>query len=361
MRNSSIHGIIPPVCDRGCKLKMIDLSQNQFEGPLPRFLSNCTMLEFINLGDNRLNDVFPSWYGTLPELRVLVLRSNRLYGVIKKLGSNYEFPNLRIADLSDNSFTGILPSGYFKIWNSMKGINATNSSYIMESSNIHSKQVHWNFGFNYSVTITNKGTIMDYKKIRENFGLIDLSRNKFEGGIPECIGNLSGIHALNLSHNNLSGCIPSSLGNIRELESLDLSQNKLSGEIPQQLAQLTFLSVFNVSHNFLGGPIPTGHQFDTFEINSYEGNLELCGDPLPNKCNNSDTSSHPPNSPNPEEDQDSRSLFELDWKFVVIGYCSGAVVGMIIGHFVIKKNPFWFFMTFGLRQHNGRRRRRRRT
>ncbi|XP_048337010.2 receptor-like protein 6 [Ziziphus jujuba] len=357
--NNSFHGNIPSLCESGSELRMIDLSHNQFEGRLPRLLPDCRMLEAVNLGDNKFHDVFPSWYGTLPELRVLILRSNRLYGVIREPIFSHEFPNLRIVDLSENSFEGTLPSEYFKIWNSMKAIDATNSSYMNENATLHGKSMSWRGEFVYSITLTNKGTFLSYGKIRDNFVFIDLSTNKFKGEIPECIGNLSGIHVLNFSHNNLSGSIPSSLGNLKELESLDLSQNKFSGEIPQQLAQLTFLSRFNVSHNFLRGSIPIGKQFDTFENSSYEGNLELCGTPLTKKCKNFETF-QPPNSIS-DQVQDSGSSFELDWKFVAIGYCTGAVVGMVIGHYVIKKNPYLFFKTFGLRQHNGRRRRRRRT
>nr|XP_048337011.1 receptor-like protein 49 [Ziziphus jujuba var. spinosa] len=127
--NNSFHGNIPSLCESGSELRMIDLSHNQFEGRLPRLLPDCRMLEAVNLGDNKFHDVFPSWYGTLPELRVLILRSNRLYGVIREPIFSHQFPNLRIVDLSENSFEGTLPSEYFKIWNSMKAIDATNSSY----------------------------------------------------------------------------------------------------------------------------------------------------------------------------------------------------------------------------------------
>ncbi|KAJ7968208.1 putative Leucine-rich receptor-like kinase family protein [Quillaja saponaria] len=130
-----------------------------------------------------------------------------------------------------------------------------------------------------------------HPKVQEDFTAIDISSNKFEGEIPNFIGDLEGLYLLNLSNNRFVGSIPTSLGSLAKLESLDMSQNKLFGQIPQELTRLTFLEFFNVSCNNLHGPIPREKQFDTFENNSFLGNLELCGNPLSKKCGSFDNSS----------------------------------------------------------------------
>ncbi|WOG87281.1 hypothetical protein DCAR_0206504 [Daucus carota subsp. sativus] len=68
------------------------------------------------------------------------------------------------------------------------------------------------------------------------------------------------------------------------LESLDLSSNRLEGEIPQQITNIYSLSRLNLSCNQLSGHIPQGYQFNTFENDSYVGNLGLCGNPLSREC-----------------------------------------------------------------------------
>nr|XP_048328455.1 receptor-like protein 54 [Ziziphus jujuba var. spinosa] len=264
---------------------MIDLSHNQFQGRLPQMLANCMMLQVLNLGNNRFSDVFPSWLGTLLNLR--------------KHNGNPVFSTLRVFYLSNNSFTGKLPYEFFKNLNAMRVKDVGNSSYL------------------------------------------------FEGSIPHSIGILQRLHVLNLSNNIFNGKIPSSLGNITELESLDLSNNKLSGQIPPQLAQLTFLEVFEVSHNHLTGPIPQMNQLSTFDVGSYKGNLGLCGNPLPRKCE----SSVPPSGL--EEEQVSKSTLEFHWMTVVPGYVSGLVIGMVIGQFFAPQKHDWFVKTFGQRKQRG--------
>ncbi|XP_042491837.1 receptor-like protein 9DC3 [Macadamia integrifolia] len=179
------------------------------------------------------------------------------------------------------------------------------------------------------------------EKITETFTTINLSCNKFRGNISVAIGELKALMGLNLSANDLTGQIPSSFSQLIRLESLDLSINSLSGEIPQQLPALTFLSVLDLSQNHLTGRIPQGNQFGTFPAASYEGNLGLCGPPLPKRCGVID-SALPPALALEKEEEDSTSL--LDWRFVVPGYCSGVIIGVMIGH-----TMFWRIIgCFGL-------------
>nr|XP_048334798.1 receptor-like protein 7 [Ziziphus jujuba var. spinosa] len=337
LRNNSFHGIIPEICKIGGNLEMINLSDNQLQGHLPRSLSNCMMLQVLAISNNQLNDVFPSWLGSLPKLRLLTLRRNWFHSIIGEPENDMQFPKLQVIDLSYNNFTGELPSQYISNWNSMKVINNISTEVTYMNSILHyivSGTTRSIFTYLYVITITHKGVERYRVQIQDNFAAIDLSCNRFEGKIPILIGNLKALRSLNLSNNILTGHIPLALENLNDLESLDISQNSLSGAIPQQLSQLGFLSIFNVSHNNLTGPIPHGKQFDAFDNTSFEGNPGLCGALLSKKCENS-MLLPPPNSAFEKDDGDSVSQLKLDWKFVLAGYTSGLVVGIVLSDFVI--------------------------
>ncbi|KAH9793696.1 Receptor-like protein 7 [Citrus sinensis] len=320
LQSNNFQGSIPQTFTKGTNLAMIDLSNNSLRGRIPKSLANCVKLKFVHLGNNQITDVFPSWLGTLPELEVLVLKSNNFHGEIKEPRTAFDFLKLRIIDLSHNRFGGILPSKPFDCWNSMKYVNASNLTSMHDTLDPRGYPVSTYFGFfDYSLTMSNKGTELEYEKLSNLITAIILSNNSFVGEIPTSIANLKGLRNLNLSNNNLQGRIPSSLSNLTAIESMDLSSNMLSGNIPQQLSELTFLAVFNVSDNMLTGPIPRGKQFDTFLKSSFDGNPGLCGGPLSKKCNNSEASP-------PEEDPHSESVFAFGWKTVVIGYASGTII-----------------------------------
>ncbi|KAF5442828.1 hypothetical protein F2P56_035446 [Juglans regia] len=334
LRRNNFGSNIPKTWAKECSLKMIDLSQNQLQGHLPRSLANCMELEYLHVGRNQINDTYPFWLGTLQQLKILVLHSNGFYGSMRSSETNYTFPDLHIIDLSHNHFSGHLSARYFAQWDAMKSIGVNNLNYMGSE-------------VSYSIIITIKGVELEFEKIQDGLTVIDFSCNRFEGDIPEKLGNLKGLHALNLSNNAFTGHIPSSFGNLKQLESLDLSQNKLFGKIPPELVQLNFLSIFNVSHNCLTGPIPHGQQFETFLNNSFKDNPGLCGWPLSKICGDSNSSTPPPST---FEENQGPIFFEFGWKVVVMGYGCGFIFGVAIGHIVTTRKQDWLIKIFGQKQ-----------
>ncbi|KAJ9169941.1 hypothetical protein P3X46_018082 [Hevea brasiliensis] len=345
-----IDGSISPAWRNECNLRFINLSQNRLQGQIPRLLANCSMLEFIDFGNNQLNDSFPSWLGNLPELRVLILRSNGFYGALRKVGAR-KFRKLQIINLSQNTFTGDLPTKYFEIWDAMKVINSSHMTYMGEIDVDSGYLPEFAYdNHDYSMTMNNKGSALEYLKIPSTLVAIDFSYNRFEGPIPNVIGNLTALHLLNLSNNMLTGHVPSSLVNMKALECLDLSGNQLSGQIPLQLSELTALSSFNVSWNHLSGPIPQGQQFDTFDSKSYKGNSGLCGPFLEKKCESYETFPSTPSTIKEDEDSGFGSFFKINWMIILIGYAGGLIVGVVAGNEFTKIKHDWFVKTFGRKQ-----------
>nr|XP_043619150.1 receptor-like protein 7 [Erigeron canadensis] len=345
LRNNNLQGTIPNTFTNECKLQMISLSKNKLKGGVPRSLESCDSLELLDLGNNYLEDVFPFWLGAISGLQVLVLRSNKFHGVVRASSkTGYSFTKLRIIDLSYNSFSGNLPQQYFQEWSAMKETQAT-AGYMeteistVEVSNNEQVVYTWGGNYSYSMIMINKGVSLEYEKI-PIFVAIDLSSNKFEGNISESIKDLIGLRFLNLSNNQLSGAIPPFIGKLTNLESLDLSINKLSGMIPQELVQLNFLQVFDVSYNNLSGRIPQGPQFNTFESNSYVGNLALCGYPLSRKCVTLEVSD--PSTVPVDEGTEPDFPSGVDWVVILVGVGTGLVIGLVFGNHLTVRGYKWF-------------------
>ncbi|KAJ7968205.1 Receptor-like protein [Quillaja saponaria] len=362
--NNSLTGEISPLICNMSSLQVLDLSDNSFGGSIPHCLFNfSSSLKVMNLKSNNLQGCIPqSWtkvnnlmvinlsqnkLQALPSLKILILRSNEFHGpVYSSETNNRGFPQLVIIDLSFNSFIGEFPSKLFQDWTKRKNDSADHLTYMHVPAISFINYYRWDIEYNFTITMTNKGMQTIYQKVREDFIAIDISSNKFEGEIPNSIGHLRGLNLLNLSNNMFVGSIPPSLGSLAKLESLDMSQNKLFGQIPQELAQLTFLEFFNVSCNNLSGHIPQGKQFNTFDNNSFLGNLELCGNPLLKKCGNFDNSPHLL-SPS-EEDQGSFEL--ISWIIILMGYGCGLVIGFAIGLRVITGKSYWFIKIVAIGQ-----------
>ncbi|KAL6205382.1 hypothetical protein ACLB2K_022642 [Fragaria x ananassa] len=284
----------------------------------------CTRLEFLNLAKNHISDIFPSWLWAFPALRVLSLRrSNRFYGIVGMDATDYlESSKLCTIDISNNAFSGLLPSDYMERWDCLK----------------IGRRRRCNIPLRFlgdSVQQREKSHVQPFDG--PYLKLVDFSSNKFEGKIPGTVGNLLGLSFLNLSDNILTGNIPSSLGYLTQLESLDLSRNQLSGEIPNTLAQLRYLAMFNVSHNHLTGPIPYVNQLATFYNSSYQGNSGLCGDHLSEKCHEV--------SENEENHRDP-------------GLVSRLVVGIFAGNILTTSKHEWFVEKFSRRRRPHRKRKR---
>ncbi|KAK1439731.1 hypothetical protein QVD17_05551 [Tagetes erecta] len=347
LKRNNFHGPMMYTFTHGSLMKRIDLSENQFTGQLSKTLANCTNLEFLSLDGNSFEDVFPFWLGSLPNLQILILRSNKFFGAIQGLTTpGSVFQKLRIMDLSNNDFSGQLPKNIFQTWNAMKSIDVEKSSMMETKLYVEPRST---FDFPYSMTLTNKGVKIEYPHILNILIAIDLSSNNFKGHIPESLNDLHGLQSVNLSNNHFTGCVLPSLGNLRNLESLDLSQNELAGEIPHELLQLNFLSILNVSFNHLHGSIPQGKQFNTFDNNSYMGNLGLCGKPLSQECQASTT----PTTLVPSTNNEYESLLPceiIDWIIIFLGVGSGLVVGVVLRNLLSARYNDWFIESLGMRE-----------
>ncbi|XP_062005633.1 receptor-like protein 7 [Rosa rugosa] len=331
LRRNNLTDYIADKFPQSCSLQSLDLSGNQIQGQFPKSLTNCTKREVLILGKNQITDAFPCFLKNISTLRVLALQSNKFYGHIGCAKTNGTWPMLQIIDLANNNFDGEIPGSSLSTWQAMMA-NKDDAA-----SKLHHLQFHNQYFCQDAITVTSKGIDMELVKVLTVFTSIDFSCNKFNGPIPEEIGELKSLRVLNLSGNAFTGEIPSSLGNLQQLESLDLSQNNLGGQIPPQLAKLTFLSFMNVSYNQLVGEIPKGTQISTFSKASFVGNKGLYGPPLT-------AENRPVLSPPTLEGSHQNSGGEIYWGLISaeIGFTFG--IGMAIGSLLFcKRWRNWYY------------------
>ncbi|KAB2601754.1 LRR receptor-like serine/threonine-protein kinase [Pyrus ussuriensis x Pyrus communis] len=341
-------------------LYYMDLSHNQFEGPLPLLSSDAHVLHlksnsfsgpipsnfgqlmpklsYLNLAENHLNGTIPSSLCSMQTLLHLSLRSNQLYGEFPEAWSVW--PNIMVVDVADNNLSGNIPSSAGvprTIPKCLKNLTALTffpyNNYTVPSYD------------EVQTTVTTKGSELVYYETALRWVYsIDLSSNNLEGKIPEEMTSLIALGTLNLSRNQLRGNIPSTIGNLRWLETLDLSHNRLSGQIPQSYSSLSLLAHVNLSFNNLAGRIPSGNQLQTLEDPSiYEGNPLLCGVPLLTKCPGDETPPFRPSDAGDNKDEDDNGRL---WLYVSITL--GFIIGFwgVCGTLIVKKSWRYAYFRF---------------
>ncbi|XP_012487774.2 receptor-like protein EIX2 [Gossypium raimondii] len=262
---NNLSGKFPDLHLRFNSFPSVSLSSNKFHGSIPRFLFNTTVL---NLSKNMFSGTLSTFCSFINDnLDHVYLSDNQLSGNLPDCWMN--FKQLVVLNLESNSLSGVIPSSF---------------------GSLH--------------------------KLQTSLKLLDLGENRFSGNIL----------LLNLSLNHLSSTIPTCLQNLTAMTSdhsaatytgyasvvwkvveqeygktlgllkvIDLSSNNLSGEIPGELTSLVELITFkpvkklvecclNLSNNNPSGKIPLSTQLQSFLVESYMGNVGLCGLPLNAIC-----------------------------------------------------------------------------
>ncbi|XP_040947485.1 receptor-like protein EIX2 [Gossypium hirsutum] len=101
-------GPVSPICNITGEgfLALFDLSNNLFSGVVPDCFGSFPFLTALNLGDNSFSGSLPRSLGSLISLEMLRLRGNKFSGVLPSSLQNCA--KLKFLDLSDNEFEAIL-------------------------------------------------------------------------------------------------------------------------------------------------------------------------------------------------------------------------------------------------------------
>jgi hypothetical protein len=336
LSNNTLEGEMLPRDSNMTSLEWLQLSGNQFQGMISPAISNSPSLKILDIRNNNLSGNIPKWLYDQPFLAAVLLSGNHFEGHL--IPRMCQMESLQVFDISNNHISGGIPSCLDSITFWKKSSPISNGlNYSIEMGRllvlINQKEIELKLVIQMALRIKHKEYV--FKGIPLSLmTLIDMSSNQLTGSIPSKMGELSQLRSLNLSNNFLTGPIPSSFQNLKNVESFDLSHNNLSGRIPDELVGLTFLSTFLVAYNNLSGRIPSERQFLTFGMESYDGNLDLCGYPLPRNCSTTNQL-----EPRHEDEKEETRIIDSPlffYAFVVVSYAFGFWV--FFGILILNKN-----------------------
>ncbi|KAL5208469.1 hypothetical protein ABZP36_032904 [Zizania latifolia] len=177
------------------RLRTLDLSRNQFSGPVTNGIANLHNLKAINLSVNRFFGAVPNDIGLCPHLSTV--------------------------DISSNAFDGQLPDSIRRLGSLV---------YLAASGN--------RFSGDSPVWLDDLAALQH----------LNFSDNALTGRLPNSLGKLKDLNYLSLSKNQLSGAIPDSMSGCTKLVELHLKANdnnnlETNGRGPAAPRKRRFLSV----------------------------------------------------------------------------------------------------------------------
>ncbi|XP_050252037.1 receptor-like protein EIX2 isoform X1 [Quercus robur] len=216
-------------------LVSLDLSYNNFQGPIPVDLQNMTSLSHLDLHGNHFNSSIPNLLYSFSRLEFLDLHFNNLQGTISSAIGN--LTSAISIDLSGNELGGKLPRSLGNLCN-LREIRLSYNKWSQEISEILESL---------------SGCLSDRLEI------LELSYSQLHGHLTDELVVLKNLVKLSFENNSISGPIPVSLANLSSLTYLDFSNNQFNSTIPQSFGQLSKIETLYIDSNMLKGVVSEVH------------------------------------------------------------------------------------------------------
>ncbi|XP_077233102.1 uncharacterized protein LOC143875440 isoform X5 [Tasmannia lanceolata] len=247
-----------------CKLRslsFLDLGNNSIEDGIHPCMEGMYNLVELNLSDNRFTGEIPSFiFNNLTQIVSIDLSNNQFMGVFS-FSCFANLSQLSIVDLSNNMqlvvetqhphWVPTFQLNYLSLENCNLNqlSNRTIPSFISTQLNLY----NLNLGHN-----SLKGTIPSWLLYNTSCQVLLLSGNLFEGSISQSTRNTTtSVVFLDISDNNLSEPLPTNIGTLfPQLNYFNLSKNILQGRIPSSMGEIKNLQILDLSSNNLSGEMP---------------------------------------------------------------------------------------------------------
>lgn len=234
-RQNQFQGQVPRSLANCQMLENIDLSHNQLTDVFPSWLGALPELRLLMLQSNRFYGIIeePKADNDFPRLRVIDLSYNNFSGNLPlKSISNWNAmkittPTTKSTYMKANS-TCFFFANYAWALEYYYSITIINKGYERSFSKIQEAFTSMDLSSNRF-----EGEIPDLIGKLKGLHSLNLSHNMLSGRIPPSLGNITQLESLDLSNNKLSGEIPETLAELTFLATFNVSQNNLSGLIPE--------------------------------------------------------------------------------------------------------------------------------
>ncbi|KAJ1406274.1 Serine/threonine-protein kinase, active site [Sesbania bispinosa] len=277
---NNFSGPLPAEISQMSGLTFLSLSSNQFSGPIPSELGKLTHLLGLDLSSNSFSGPIPPSLGNLSSLLWLMLAHNSLTGEIPPELGNCS--SLLWLNLANNKLSGKFPSELTKIGrNAMATFESNKRSIgrVVAGNSECLSMRNWvpadyrPFSFVYTI-LTRKNCRALWDRLLKGYGIfpmctyetssrslhsagyVQLSGNQLTGEIPPEIGTMLNFSMLHLGDNKFSGKFPPEMVSM-PLVVLNITRNKFSGEIPKGIGNMKCLQNLDLSWNNFSGKFPT--------------------------------------------------------------------------------------------------------
>uniref|UniRef100_A0A2K1R4N2 Uncharacterized protein n=1 Tax=Populus trichocarpa TaxID=3694 RepID=A0A2K1R4N2_POPTR len=222
LNGNELEGEIPPSMINCTQLEVLDLGFNKIKGKFPYFLDTLQELQVLVLKSNELHGFVkgPTTNYAFSKLRIFDISSNNFSG---PLPTGY-FNGLEAMKTLDQDMI------YMKVRNISYdySVKLTWKGLEIEFAKIRSTLASIDLSHNSFI-----GEIPESIGKLKALKQLNFSHNSLTGYIQPSLGNLANLESLDLSSNLLTGRIPMQLADLTFLSVLNLSHNQLEGPIPK--------------------------------------------------------------------------------------------------------------------------------
>ncbi|XP_057990660.1 receptor-like protein 33 [Hevea brasiliensis] len=214
--------ILPSICN--CiNLEILDLENNNIDDTFPHFLETLSKLQILILKSNKFHGLVKGTSAnySFSKLRIFDLSNNMFSGPLPAEYFN-NFKAMMIFDLNMKYMGAPNHSSYdYSVSLTLKGleIELVKIQTLLTSIDLSGNKF--------------TGEIPQSIGKLKSLKLLNLSHNQLTGNIQPSLGNLSNLESLDLSSNLLVGRIPMQLTYLTFLEVFRVSHNQLEGPIPE--------------------------------------------------------------------------------------------------------------------------------